>query len=163
MSTIDQLLRHAGAYAREFDRGDLPMPPARRLAVLTCMDARIDPAALLGLREGDAHVLRNAGGLATPDMIRSLAISQRLMSTNEVLVIHHTGCGMLTFPDGRLRQELEAETGQAPDWSVDHPGDLDEGVRETVAALRASPFLAETGGVRGFVYEVETGNLREVR
>ena len=163
MSTIDQLLQHARDYARDFDRGDLPMPPARRLAVVTCMDARIDPAALLGLREGDAHVIRNAGGLATADVIRSLAISQRLMGTTEVAVIHHTGCGMLTFPDQRLRQELEADTGVVPDWTVDHPGDLDEGVRTTVATLRGSPFLPDTGGIRGFVYEVETGILREVR
>jgi carbonic anhydrase len=163
MSTIDQLLQHARTYARDFDQGDLPMPPARRLAVVTCMDARIDPAALLGLREGDAHVIRNAGGLATADVIRSLAISQRMMGTTEVAVIHHTGCGMLTLSDPQLREQLEAETGVAPDWTVDHPGDLDEGVRTTVAELRASPFLPDTGGVRGFVYEVETGSLREVR
>ena len=163
MSTIDQLLQHARTYARDFDQGALPMPPARQVAVVTCMDARIDPAALLGLREGDAHVIRNAGGLATPDVIRSLAISQRMMGTAEVAVIHHTGCGMLTLSDPQLREQLEAETGVAPEWTADHPGDLDEGVRTTVAELRASPFLPHTDRVRGFVYEVETGSLREVR
>ncbi len=142
--------------------GTVSARPLRKLAVLACMDARLDPYRLLGLERGDAHVIRNAGGMATDDAIRSLAISQRLLGTEEIVVIHHTDCGMLTFSDPTWRAQLEAETGVAPPWDAQYPGDLDAGVRETLARLRASPFLAHRDRVRGYVYEVESGRLRDV-
>jgi carbonic anhydrase len=142
--------------------GTVSARPLRKLAVLACMDARLDPYRLLGLERGDAHVIRNAGGMATDDAIRSLAISQRLLATEEIVVIHHTDCGMLTFSDPAWRAELAAETGAAPPWDADYPADLEAGVRETLARLRASPFLLHRDRISGFVYEVETGALREV-
>ena len=162
MSATDELLRNNAAYAEGFDKGDLPIPPAKKVAVVTCMDARLNVHALLGLEEGDAHVIRNAGGIVTDDEIRSLAISQRLLGTEEILVIHHTDCGMLTFSDEDFRRTLEEETGVTPEWAAGTFGDLDEDVRRSVARIRESPFVPRTDGLRGFVYEVETGRLREV-
>jgi carbonic anhydrase len=162
MSTTDDLLRNAQAYADGFDKGDLALPPARKVAVLACMDARLDPNAVLGLQEGDAHVIRNAGGMVTDDAIRSLAISQRLLGTEEVVLIHHTGCGMLTFNDDEFKRSIQNEVGIKPTWSAESFGDLDEAARQSVARIRASPFIPRKGSIRGFVYEVETGRLREV-
>jgi carbonic anhydrase len=162
LSTTDDLLRNAQSYADSFDKGDLPLPPARKVAVLACMDARLDPNAVLGLQEGDAHVIRNAGGVVTDDAIRSLAISQRLLGTEEVVLIHHTGCGMLTFNDDEFKRSIQDEVGIKPTWSAESSGDLEEDVRQSVARIRASPFIPRKDSIRGFVYEVETGRLREV-
>jgi carbonic anhydrase len=162
MSTTDDLLRNAQTYADSFDKGDLPLPPARKVAVLACMDARLDPNAVLGLQEGDAHVIRNAGGVVTDDAIRSLAISQRLLGTEEVVLIHHTGCGMLTFDDDEFKRSIQEEVGIKPTWSAELFGDLEEDVRQSVARIRTSPFIPRKDSIRGFVYEVETGRLREV-
>jgi carbonic anhydrase len=162
MSTTDELVQNAGAYAASFDKGDLPLPPARRVAIVACMDARLNPYGLLGLTEGDAHIIRNAGGAVTPDVIRSLAISQRLLGTEEIVLIHHTGCGMLTFRDDEFRDAVEKDTGIRPDWPAESFTNLDQDVRQSVARIKASPFIPNTGSVRGFVYDVETGELREV-
>ncbi|CAB4860591.1 unannotated protein [freshwater metagenome] len=162
MSAIDELLLTAASYQRTFDRSRLERPPARRLAVVTCMDARINLFQMLGLREGDAHIIRNAGGVITDDEVRSLAISQRLMGTCEVLLIHHTDCGMQAFDDEVFRRELEAETGVAVPWDTEAFSDLDLDVRESARRIIESPFIPHSDGVRGFVYEVETGVLREV-
>jgi carbonic anhydrase len=163
MSAIDELLKNNEAYARGFEKGDLPGPPAKKLAVVACMDARIDVYVTLGLAEGDAHVIRNAGGIVTDDTIRSLAISQRLLGTEEVLLMHHTRCGMQTFSDEQFARRLEEETGVAPPWAAGAFTDLEEDVRESIARVQGSPFIPHTDQVRGFVYEVETGRLREVR
>jgi carbonic anhydrase len=136
--------------------------PARKLAVLACMDARLDPARVLGLEEGDAHVIRNAGGVVSDDALRSLAISQNLLGTEEIVLIHHTDCGMLTFTDDELAGKLEQETGERPDWPVHTFRDLDQNVRDSIERIKSSPFVPHTQKVRGFVYEVETGLLREV-
>ena len=162
MSQTDELLKNNEAYASSFDKGELPLPPARKVAVLACMDARLDPAGALGLQEGDAHVIRNAGGVVTDDEIRSLAISQNLLGTEEIILIHHTDCGMLTFTDDEFRQKLEDETGETPEWRAHTFGDLEGNVRDSIAAIKESPFIPRTDSVRGFVYEVETGKLREV-
>ena len=162
MSTTDELLRHAESYAASFDQGDLPIPPARKLAVLACMDARLNPYALLGLREGDAHIIRNAGGVVTDDEIRSLAISQRLLGTEEIILIHHTDCGMLTFEDADFRLHIQEETGVKPAWSAETFSNLEEDVRQSIARIKSSPFIPRKDSVRGFVYEVESGRLREV-
>jgi len=162
MSVIDELLENADAYAETFDKGGLPLPPARRVAIVACMDARLDPHALLGLHEGDAHVIRNAGGVITDDEIRSLAISQRLLGTEEIMLIHHTDCGMLTFKDDDLRRQIQDETGVKPEWAAEAFDDLDEDVRQSVARIRSSPFIPRKDKIRAFVYEVETGRLREV-
>jgi len=162
VTATDDLLKRAEAYAEGYDKGDLPLAPAKGLAIVACMDARLDPARVLGLEEGDAHVIRNAGGVVTDDAIRSLAISQRLLGTREIMLIHHTGCGMLTFSDDEFRRRLQDETGIAPTWAVETFRDLDEDVRQSIARVHASPFVPEKGSVRGFVYEVETGRLREV-
>lgn len=162
MSTTDQLLRNAESYAEGFDKGDLPLPPARKVAVVACMDARLDPQKLLGLAEGDAHVIRNAGGVVTDDAIRSLAISQRLLGTEEIVLIHHTGCGMLTFRDDDFRRSIQEDVGVKPGWAAEAFPELDENVRQSIARIHASPFIPRKDRVRGFVYEVETGALREV-
>ena len=162
MSTIDELLRNAEDYAASFDKGDLPLPPARKIAVLACMDARLNPYALLGLQDGDAHIIRNAGGVVTDDEIRSLSISQRLLGTEEIILIHHTDCGMLTFTDDAFKRALQDEVGIKPEWAAEAFDDLDEDVRQSVARIKASPFIPRKDSVRGFVYEVETGRLREV-
>ena len=162
MSAIDELVRNASAYRDSFGSGSLPLPPAKRVAIVACMDARLNPYGLLGLREGDAHVIRNAGGVITDDEIRSLAISQRLLGTEEIMLIHHTDCGMLTFSDDEFRQQVEHDTGVKPEWAVETFSDLDADVRQSIARIKASPFIPNKDRVRGFVYDVETGTLREV-
>jgi len=162
MSVTDELLANAERYAAGFDKGALPLPPAKGVAIIACMDARLNPYGVLGLREGDAHVIRNAGGVVTDDQIRSLAISQRLLGTTEVILIHHTGCGMLTFSDEEFRQQLVDDVGIKPPWAIETFGDLDADVRQSLARITTSPFIPHTDSVRGFVYEVETGRLREV-
>lgn len=162
MSTTDELLDNAKAYAARFDKGDLPLPPGRKIAVVACMDARLNPYGLLGLQEGDAHVIRNAGGVITEDEIRSLAISQRLLGTEEIILIHHTDCGMLTFTDDAFKRTIQDETGIKPAWSAEAFTDLDEDVRQSVARIKANPFVPRKGSVRGFVYDVTNGTLREV-
>jgi len=162
MSTTDELLENAKGYAASFDKGDLPMPPGRKIAIVACMDARLNPYGLLGLQEGDAHVIRNAGGVITNDEIRSLAISQRLLGTEEIVLIHHTDCGMLTFTDDEFRRSIQDDVGIKPDWAAEAFPDVDEDVRQSLARVNASPFIPKKDSVRGFVYEVETGSLREV-
>jgi carbonic anhydrase len=162
MSVTDELLANAQRYAETFDRGDLPMPPAKRIAVVACMDARLNPYGLLGLNEGDAHVIRNAGGVVTDDEIRSLAISQRLLGTEEIILIHHTDCGMLTFTDDDFRRQIQQDTGIKPEWAAEAFDDLDLDVRQSIARIKASPFIPKTDQVRGFVYDVKTGRLTEV-
>jgi carbonic anhydrase len=162
MSVTDELVQSNEAYARDFAHGDLPLPPARKVAVLACMDARLDPARALGLSEGDAHVIRNAGGAVTEDAIRSLAISQRLLGTREIVLVHHTDCGMLTFNDDEFKHSIEQETGIRPSWAAEAFGDLDDDVRQSIRRIKASPFIPHTDSVRGFVYDVHTGRVREV-
>ncbi len=162
MSVTDEFLRNNEAYAETFDKGDLPMPPAKQIAIVTCMDARLSPYVMLGLEEGDAHVIRNAGGVITDDEIRSLAISQRLLGTHEIVLIHHTDCGMLTFTDDELKQQIQEDVGVKPHFSMESFSDLEEDVRQSIARVNASPFIPNKESVRGFVYEVETGRLREV-
>src|SRR5580765_8595231 len=162
MSVIDELVRNADSYGESFSSGDLSMPPAKRVAVVACMDARLNPYGLLGLQEGDAHVIRNAGGVITDDEIRSLAISQRLLGTEEIMLIHHTDCGMLTFADDDFRRQVQDDTGIKPEWAAEAFVDLDEDVRQSIARIEASPFIPRKDQVRGFVYEVESGRLREV-
>jgi carbonic anhydrase len=162
MSTTDELLQNAERYAESFDRGDLPLPPGRKVVILACMDARLNPYGLLGLSEGDAHVIRNAGGVVSEDAIRSLAISQNLLGTEEIVLIHHTDCGMLTFTDDEFAERLEGETGQRPEWRGLAFSDLEQDVREGIERIRSSPFIPRTDRVRGFIYAVETGRLREV-
>jgi carbonic anhydrase len=162
MSVTDELLANNEKYAASFDKGDLPLPPGRKVAVVACMDARLNPYGALGLHEGDAHVIRNAGGVVTDDEIRSLAISQRLLGTEEIILIHHTDCGMLTFTDDDFKRQVQDDTGIKPEWAAEAFPDLDEDVRQSIARIKASPFLPKKDSVRGFVYEVETGRLREV-
>jgi carbonic anhydrase len=162
LSTTDELLKNNESYAASFDKGDLPLPPGRKVAVLACMDARLDPARVLGLEEGDAHVIRNAGGVVSEDAIRSLAISQHLLGTEEIVILHHTDCGMLTFSDNEFADRLESETGSRPGWNAQAFEDLDIDVRDSIERIKASPFVPRSESVRGFVYEVETGRLREV-
>jgi carbonic anhydrase len=162
MTETDAMLQHNESYAASFDKGDLPAPPARKVAVLACMDARLDPARILGLEEGDAHVIRNAGGVVTDDALRSLAVSQHELGTEEIVLLHHTKCGMQTFTDEEFAEKLESETGRRPDWRAHTFSDLEEDVRESIATLKANPFVPRTDNVRGFVYDVETGRLSEV-
>jgi carbonic anhydrase len=161
MSTTDELLENARNYAASFDKGELPLPPARKIAVLACMDARLNPYGLLGLSEGDAHVIRNAGGVVTDDEIRSLSISQRLLGTEEIVLIHHTDCGMLTFTDDEFKRSVQDDVGIKPEWATEAFPDVDEDVRQSIARIEASPFIPHKN-VRGFVYDVHTGGLREV-
>ncbi len=162
MSVTDELIANNAAYVDAFDKGDLPLPPGRRIAVVACMDARLNVYGALGLSEGDAHVIRNAGGVVTDDEIRSLAISQRLLGTEEIILIHHTDCGMLTFTDDAFKQSIQDETGIKPEWAAESFSDLDADVRQSIARIQASPFIPRKESVRGFVYEVESGRLREV-
>ena len=162
MSHIDDLLINNAAYADAFDKGELPNPPALKTAVVACMDARLDVHALLGIAEGDCHVIRNAGGVVSDDAIRSLAISQRLLGTEEVVLIHHTDCGMLTFTDDEFKAAIESDTGIRPPWAAEAFPDLEGDVRQSVARVKASPFLPHRDAVRGFVYDVSSGRLREV-
>jgi carbonic anhydrase len=162
MSVTDELLRNNKAYAASFDKGHLGMPPTKQVAVVACMDARLQPNRILGLEEGEAHVIRNAGGVITDDEIRSLAISQRLLGTEEIILMHHTDCGMLTFTDEDFRRSLQEEVGIKPTWTTEAFSDLQEDVRQSIARIKASPFIPHKNSVRGFIYEVETGWLREV-
>ena len=163
MSITDELLRNNEAYAETFDKGDLPLPPAKRVAVVACMDARLNVYGMLGLKEGDAHVIRNAGGVITEDEIRSLMISQRLLGTREIILIHHTDCGMLTFTDDEVKGQIQQEVGIKPGFVLEAFADLEEDVRQSIRRIQASPFIPYKDSVRGFIYEVETGRLREVR
>jgi carbonic anhydrase len=162
MSVTDELLKKNEEYAASFDKGDLRVPPAKALAVVACMDARLHVAKILGLEEGDAHIIRNAGGVVTDDEIRSLTISQRLLGTTEIIVMHHTDCGMLTFTDDEFRRQIQDDTGIRPEWAAEAFSDLDEDVRQSIARIKASPFIPHKDQVRGLVYEVESGRLREV-
>jgi carbonic anhydrase len=161
MSVTDELLANNQRYAETFE-GPLPLPPARGVAVIACMDARLNVYAILGLAEGEAHVIRNAGGVVTDDEIRSLAISQRLLGTREIILIHHTDCGMLTFTDDDFKAAIHADTGIKPSWAAEAFSDLEADVRQSVARIKASPFVPHTGQVRGFVFDVATGKLNEV-
>jgi carbonic anhydrase len=163
VSTTDTYVANAERYAASFDKGDLALPPAKHTAVVACMDARLHPYGLLGLSEGDSHVIRNAGGVVTDDVIRSLTISQRLLGTTEIILIHHTDCGMLTFHDDEVKAQIEADTGIRPPFALEAFGDLDADVRQSIARIKASPFVPKKDSIRGFVYEVETGRLREVK
>jgi carbonic anhydrase len=162
VNSTDIFVANAGRYAEAFGKGDLPSPPASRTAVLACMDARLNPYGLLGLAEGDAHVLRNAGGVVTEDVIRSLTISQRLLGTTEIVLLHHTDCGMLGFRDDDVKAQIEADTGLRPPFALEAFPDLEADVRQSIARIKASPFIPHKDSVRGFVYEVATGRLREV-
>lgn len=162
MSNTDDLLANNADYARSFVKGDLGAPPARRVAVVACMDARLNVYGALGLSEGDCHVIRNAGGAVTDDVIRSLVISQRLLGTEEIVLIHHTECGMQSFRDDEFRASIEQDTGIRPPWAAEAFTDLDRDVRQSIARVKASPFIPHKDSVRGFVYEVATGRLREV-
>lgn len=162
MSVTDEYLANNAVYAEGF-AGPLPLPPSRGVAVVACMDARLDVAAVLGIKEGEAHVIRNAGGVVTADEIRSLAISQRLLGTREIILIHHTDCGMLTFTDDQFREEIADETGVKPEWAAEAFDDIDEDVRRSIRRITSSPFVPHTDQVRGFIFDVATGRLREVQ
>ena len=162
MSVTDELLRNNQAYAGSFKKGDLALPPAKHVVVLACMDARLDVHKILGLQEGDAHIIRNAGGAVTDDAIRSIAISQRLLGTTEIILIHHTDCGMLTFHDDDIKSKIEKETGIRPAFAFEAFGDLEQDVKQSIARIKASPFIPNKTSVRGFVYDVKTGRLEEV-
>ena len=161
MTATDELLANNERYAESF-AGLLPLPPSRHLAVVACMDARLNIYGILGLQDGEAHVIRNAGGVVTDDEIRSLTISQRLLGTQEIILIHHTDCGMLTFTDDDFKRSIEEDTGIRPEWAAEAFSDLDADVRQSIARINASPFIPRKDAIRGFVYEVETGRLREV-
>jgi carbonic anhydrase len=163
VSAIDRFLNNNANYSTGYSKGDLPMPPEMGIAIVACMDARLETGALLGLAEGEAHVIRNAGGVVTDDVIRSLTISQRLLGTREIMLIHHTDCGMLTFTDAALKEEIQKETGIRPPFAMDAFSDLEDDVRQSIARIKASPFVVHKNEIRGFVFEVETGRLREVK
>lgn len=162
MSVTDELLANNATYAAQFS-GPLPLPPAKHVAVVACMDARIDVYRVLGLNEGEAHVIRNAGGVVTEDEIRSLAISQRLLGTREIILIHHIDCGMLTFTDDEFKRSIQDEVGVKPAWSAEAFGDLEEDVRQSIGRITANPFVPVKDSVRGFVFDVATGVLTEVK
>ena len=161
MSATEQYLSNNARYAETFS-GPLPLPPASHVAVVACMDARLNVYAILGLGDGEAHVIRNAGGVVTDDQIRSLAISQRLLGTREIILIHHTDCGMLTFNDDAFKRSIQDETGIKPHWSAEAFPTLDEDVRQSIARIKASPFILHKDAIRGFVFDVATGKLGEV-
>jgi carbonic anhydrase len=161
MSTTDELLANNKTYASQFG-GTLPLPPAKGTAVVACMDARLDVYRVLGLEEGDAHVIRNAGGVVTDDVLRSLLISQRLLGTKEIILIHHTECGMLTFTDDEVKAAVHADIGLRPHFALEAFGDLDEDVRQSIARIKASPYVPNKDSIRGFVFDVQNGELREV-
>jgi len=162
MSSTDELLERAKAYAASFAKAGLPAAPALHVAIVACMDARLNPYGLFGLTEGDAHVIRNAGGVVTDDVVRSLAISQRLLGTSEVVLVHHTDCGMRTFTDDDFRGQIYEETGIRPHWAAEAFADPAADVRQSIARIKASPFLPHKEQVRGFVYDDGTGALAEV-
>jgi carbonic anhydrase len=161
MTSTDELISNNSGYVASFEIGELPLPPAKKVAVLACMDARLDPAKALGLKEGDAHVIRNAGGVATDDALRSLVISQRLLGTEEIILIHHTDCGMETFTDDAVKEQIRAETGLRPSFALEAFPKAEDDVKQTAARIKANPFVPRKN-IRGFIYEVETGRLREV-
>jgi carbonic anhydrase len=161
MSETDRLVENNLRYAQSFG-GELPLPPSAGVAVVACMDARLSVYAILGLVEGEAHVIRNAGGVVTDDEIRSLAISQRLLGTREIILIHHTDCGMLTFTDDEFKAAIQEETGIKPPWAAEAFGDLETDVRQSIARIKTSPFIPHTDAVRGFVFDIATGKLSEV-
>jgi carbonic anhydrase len=162
VSVTDDLLSNNAEFASSFSKGDLPMPPGKGLAVVACMDARLNVYALLGLDEGQAHVICNAGGVVTEDVIRSLAISQRLLGTGEIILVHHTDCGMLTFTDDQVKADIEADTGLRPHFALEAFSDLERDVRQSIARIKASPFVLNKDSVRGFIFDVTTGRLQEV-
>ena len=162
MSATNELLANNESYAENFTKGGKPMPPAKKVSIVACMDARIETGRLLGLEEGDAHVIRNAGGVVTDDVIRSLAISQRLLGTQEIILIHHTDCGMLTFRDDEVKAQIEADTGLRPPFALEAFSDPEDDVRQSIRRIQASPFVPHKDEIRGFVYDVETGHLNEV-
>jgi carbonic anhydrase len=162
MSVTDELLANNAAYVEAFDKSGLPMPPGRKVAVIACMDTRLNVYGALGLGEGDAHVIRNAGGVVTDDAIRSLAISQRRLGTEEIILIHHTDCGMLTFTDDEFKRSIQDEVGIKPEWAAEAFNDIDEDVRQSIARIEASPFIPRKDSIRGFVIDVNSGALREV-
>jgi carbonic anhydrase len=162
MSAIDIYVKQNEKYAAGFSKGHLPTPPAKQVAVVACMDARLDTGALLGLEEGEAHVIRNAGGVVSEDVIRSLVISQRLLGTREIMLIQHTDCGMLTSTDEEVKASIQKETGIRPPFAMDAFSDLEDEVRQSIARIKANPFVTHRDQVRGFVYDVKTGRLREV-
>jgi carbonic anhydrase len=162
MSITDDLLANNERYTESF-QGPLPLPPSAHLAVVACMDARLDVYRILGLEPGQSHVIRNAGGVVTDDEIRSLAISQRLLGTTSIILIHHTDCGMLTFTDDQFKASIQKEVGIKPEWAAEAFSDLDEDVRQSIARIKVSPFIPHTDDVRGFVFDVATGRLREVK
>ena len=161
MSVTDEYLKNNAEYARSFT-GPLPLPPSKHVAVVACMDARLDVYRILGLGDGEAHVIRNAGGVVTEDVIRSLTISQRLLGTREIVLIHHTDCGMQTLTDDGFRAELQEATGVAPAFAIESFTDLDADVRQSILRVRRSSFVPHRDRVRGFVYDVDTHELREV-
>lgn len=161
MSVTQEYLTNNARYSQTFS-GPLPMPPSRNIAVVACMDARLDVYRVLGIAEGEAHVIRNAGGVATDDVIRSLAISQRLLGTREIVLIHHTDCGMLTFTDDDFKNGIAKEIGIKPEWAAESFSDPAEDVLQSIARIKASPFIPLTDSVRGFVFDVATGRLDEV-
>lgn len=158
----DRCVANNARYAETFDKGDAPAPPARKAAIVTCMDARIETGRLLGLAEGDAHVIRNAGGVVTEDVLRSLVISQRLLGTEEIVLVQHTGCGMLTFRDDEVKDAIEADTGLRPAFALEAFAELEENVRQSIRRIEACPFIPVKDRVRGFVYDVKTGRMAEV-
>ncbi|MDE0224367.1 MAG: carbonic anhydrase [Gammaproteobacteria bacterium] len=162
MSSTDEFVANNARYADAFEKGDLPVPPAKGAVIVACMDARIDPARVLGLTEGDAHVIRNAGGVVTDDVLRSIVISQRLLGTEEIILIHHTDCGMITFRDDDLKDEIESDTGIRPSFAFESFPDVEEDVRQSIRRIRANPFVPVKDKIRGFVYDVKTGRLNEV-
>ncbi|MFV9458718.1 beta-class carbonic anhydrase [Rhodococcus sp. NM-2] len=162
MTVTDQYLKNNEEYAAGFT-GPLPLPPSKHVAVLACMDARVDVYRILGIQEGESHVIRNAGGVVTDDEIRSLAISQRLLGTTEIILIHHTDCGMLTFTDDDFKKSIQDEVGIKPAWSAEAFSDLDEDVRQSLRRIQSSPFITATTSLRGFVFDVATGKLAEVK
>ena len=161
MTATDELIANNSRYAESF-AGPLPLPPSKHVAVVACMDARLNVYGILGLGDGEAHVIRNAGGVVTDDEIRSLTISQRLLGTQEIILIHHTDCGMLTFTDDDFKASIQKDTGIKPEWAAEAFPDLDEDVRQSIARIKASPFIPHKDSVRGFVFDVATGKLREV-
>ena len=162
MTVTDDYLANNAKYAETFS-GPLPLPPSKHVAVVACMDARLDVYRILGLADGEAHVIRNAGGVVTDDEIRSLAISQRLLGTREIILIHHTDCGMLTFTDDGFKKAIQDETGIKPEWAAEAFDDLDEDVRQSLRRIEASPFVTKHESLRGFIFDVATGRLNEVR
>jgi carbonic anhydrase len=162
MTVTDELLKNNETYAATFDKGDTPLPPARGVAVVACMDARLHVNAILGLEIGDAHIIRNAGGVISDDAIRSLVISQRLLGTKEIILIHHTDCGMVTFTDDAVKAQITQDIGIRPPFSLEAFPDAEDDVRQSIARIKASPFIPLRDKVRGFVYDVSTGRLHEV-